>query len=308
MLAERQINLLAVSTSEIKVSALIAKSELELAIRVLPLRLRPRRRAGRMSGEGLIAEPRAVHPTEGHARLAVLMHRGSEFLGCDVAILGGAMSWVSEHNLVSAISNAGGFGVIACGAMSPELLDAEIAETKRRTDRAFGQPHHHAPAAIRAHRRLRQAQCRPYRARWRPSARRRDRADQEQWRQARLFRSGACSCQEVDALRRGCARDRGNGSWRPHRPGFDVSSCTGNSAHRRKDIPVFVAGGIGRGEAIAAYLEMGAVEVQLGTRFVCAHESIAHANSSGHSSEPRRATPCLVCRSTLGFRQFPFER
>ena len=41
---------------------------------------------------------------------------------------------------------------------------------------------------------------------------------------------------------------------------------------------MFVAGGIGRGEAIAAYLEMGAVGVQLGTRFVCAHESIAHAN------------------------------
>ena len=35
MLAERQINLLAVSTSEIKVSALIAESELELAVRVL---------------------------------------------------------------------------------------------------------------------------------------------------------------------------------------------------------------------------------------------------------------------------------
>jgi enoyl-[acyl-carrier protein] reductase II len=39
---------------------------------------------------------------------------------------------------------------------------------------------------------------------------------------------------------------------------------------------VFVAGGIGRGEAIAGYLEMGAVGVQLGTRFACAIESIAH--------------------------------
>ena len=58
------------------------------------------------------------------------MHRGTEFLGCDIAILGGAMSWISERNLVSAISNAGGFGVIACGAMNPELLDTEIAETK----------------------------------------------------------------------------------------------------------------------------------------------------------------------------------
>ncbi len=41
-------------------------------------------------------------------------------------------------------------------------------------------------------------------------------------------------------------------------------------------VPVFVAGGIGRGEAIVSYLEMGASGVQLGTRFVCAHESIAH--------------------------------
>jgi enoyl-[acyl-carrier protein] reductase II len=48
--------------------------------------------------------------------------------------------------------------------------------------------------------------------------------------------------------------------------------------HVCRDIPVFVAGGIGRGEAIAAYLEMGAVGVQLGTRFVCATESIAHPN------------------------------
>src|SRR3546814_6172133 len=66
------------------------------------------------------------------------MARGTEFLGCDVAIMCGAMSWVSERNLVSAISNAGGFGVIACGAMTPELLDTEIAETKKLTSKPFG--------------------------------------------------------------------------------------------------------------------------------------------------------------------------
>ena len=91
-----------------------------------------------MSGEGLIAEPRAMHGSPGHARLAELMHRGTEFLGCELAILGGAMSWVSERHLVAAISNAGGFGVIACGAMTPDLLDTEIAETKKRTSRPFG--------------------------------------------------------------------------------------------------------------------------------------------------------------------------
>src|SRR3546814_14947066 len=48
------------------------------------------------------------------------------------------MSWVSERHLVSAISNAGGFGVIACGAMTPDLLDAEIAGTKALTAKPFG--------------------------------------------------------------------------------------------------------------------------------------------------------------------------
>jgi len=45
---------------------------------------------------------------------------------------------------------------------------------------------------------------------------------------------------------------------------------------RLHEVPVFVAGGIGHGEAIAAYLRMGAAGCQMGTRFVCATESIAH--------------------------------
>ena len=46
----------------------------------------------------------------GHKRLKQLMHRGTEFLGCEVAVMGGAMSWVSERNLVSAISTPAGSG------------------------------------------------------------------------------------------------------------------------------------------------------------------------------------------------------
>lgn len=73
-----------------------------------------------------------------NAKLTALMARGTQFLGCDTAILCGAMSWVSERHLVAAISNAGGFGVIACGAMTPALLDAEIAATKALTAKPFG--------------------------------------------------------------------------------------------------------------------------------------------------------------------------
>src|SRR3546814_9660203 len=73
------------------------------------------------------------------SKLQSLMARGTDFLGCEVAILCGAMSWVSERHLVAAISNAGGFGVIACGAMTPDLLDTEIAATKALTSRPFGE-------------------------------------------------------------------------------------------------------------------------------------------------------------------------
>ena len=70
--------------------------------------------------------------------LDALTAKGRAFLGSRHAILAGAMSWVSERNLVSAISNAGGFGVIACGAMTPALLEAEIAATQALTDKPFG--------------------------------------------------------------------------------------------------------------------------------------------------------------------------
>ena len=64
--------------------------------------------------------------------------KGTEFLGCDIPIMGGAMTWVSEKNLVSAISNAGGFGVIACGGMKKEDLHNEITETLNMTKKPFG--------------------------------------------------------------------------------------------------------------------------------------------------------------------------
>src|SRR5579875_2092175 len=72
------------------------------------------------------------------ARLDALWARGTRFLGCEVGILGGAMTWVSERHLVAAISNAGGFGVIACGSMNPDQLAAEVAATQALTTRPFG--------------------------------------------------------------------------------------------------------------------------------------------------------------------------
>ena len=232
-----------------------------------------------MSGEGLIAEPRVVHGSAGHARLKELMHRGTEFLGCDVAVMGGAMSWISERHLVSAISNAGGFGVIACGAMSPSLLHTEIAETKALTSRAFGvnliTMHPQLPELIDV--------CAEHRvshvvlAGGLPPAGAID----------KIKSSGAKLMAFAPALALAKKLMRSNVDAlviEGMEAGGHIGPVSTSVLAQEilpivsKDIPVFIAGGIGRGEAVAAYLEMGAVGVQLGTRFVCATECIAHAN------------------------------
>ncbi len=208
---------------------------------------------------------------------SALMQRGTDFLGSRYAILCGAMSWVSERNLVAAISNAGGFGVIACGAMTPELLDAEIAGTRALTDRPFGvnlitmHPQLFDHIAVCARHRVGHV----------------------------VLAGGIPPKGSVEAIK---AFDGKVICFAPTlalakkllRSGADAMVIEGmeagghigpvsTSVLAQEFLPdlaadhlVFVAGGIGRGEAIASYLEMGAVGVQLGTRFACARESIAH--------------------------------
>ncbi|NYT41525.1 nitronate monooxygenase [Sphingomonas sp. R-74633] len=207
------------------------------------------------------------------------MARGCEFLGSEVAILGGAMSWVSERNLVAAISNAGGFGVIACGAMSPELLDAEIAGTKALTDKPFG------VNLITMHPQLFDliAVCKKHGV------------------THVVLAGGLPPAGSLDAIKEFgakliCFAPALSLAKKLIRSGVDALVVEGMEAGGHigpvstsvlaqeilpevaEQVPVFVAGGIGRGEAIAGYLDMGAAGVQLGTRFVCASECIAHAN------------------------------
>ncbi|WP_114228619.1 MULTISPECIES: NAD(P)H-dependent flavin oxidoreductase [Sphingomonas] len=212
-------------------------------------------------------------------RLNELWSRGTDFLGCQSAILGGAMSWVSERNLVSAISNAGGFGVIACGAMNPELLDTEIAETRARTDKPFG------VNLITMHPQLTDliAVCGKHRvshivlAGGLPPA---GAIDKIKATGARLIAFAPALSLAKKLMRSGADALVIEGMEAGGHIGPVSTSVLAQEIlpHIAADIPVFVAGGIGRGEAIAAYLEMGAAGVQLGTRFVCATESIAHPN------------------------------
>ena len=211
-------------------------------------------------------------------RFEALQARGAAFLGTELAIMGGAMSWVSERRLVAAISNAGGFGVIACGAMSPEMLAAEIAGTQALTAKPFGvnliTMHPQLDDLVRVCLEARVGHV--------------------------VLAGGIPPAPAIRAVKDGGARLIAFApalvlARRFVKSGVDALVIEGSEAGGHigpvsltvlaqeilphiREVPVFVAGGLGRGEAILGYLEMGGAGAQLGTRFAAAAESIAHAN------------------------------
>ena len=212
-----------------------------------------------------------------HPHTSALMQRGTEFLGCETAILCGAMSWVSERNLVSAISNAGGFGVIACGAMTPELLDTEIAATKALTDKPFG------VNLITMHPQLFDLIdiCKKYAVSHVVLAG--GIPPKGSVEAIKAFGGKVIVFAPTLALAKKLLRSGGDALVIEGMEAGGHIGPVATSVLAQEFLPalaedhlVFVAGGIGRGEAIANYLEMGACGVQLGTRFACATESIAH--------------------------------
>ena len=207
-----------------------------------------------------------------------LWTRGREFLGVRYPILGGAMTWISESSLVSAICNAGAFGVLAGGNMPPELLKEEIRQTRRKTDRPFGvnlitvapnfQRHLDDALDLALPFVILAGGLPPREA------------------MSRIKAHG----QQADLLR---PHDRGRPQ--PGAEGVDALVIEGHEAGGHigpvstavlaeqilptiESVPVFVAGGIGSGVMMVHYLMMGAAGVQLGTKFSVAEESVAHPN------------------------------
>ncbi len=211
-------------------------------------------------------------------QLARLCKHGTDFLGTRTAIMGGAMTWVSEHHLVSALSNAGAFGVLACGAMTPELLGKEIRATQALTKQPFGvnliTMHPQLDALVDV--------C------------------IEHGVQHIVLAGGVPTAATIGTIKAAgrraiCFTPALSLGKRLIKLGADALIIEGHEAGGHigpvstsvlaqevlpeiREVPVFVAGGIGRGDAILSYLEMGAAGAQLGTRFVCASESIAHPN------------------------------
>lgn len=217
-------------------------------------------------------EPVALTP-----RLARVFARGREFLGVEVPIMCGAMTWISESGLVSLMSNLGGFGCLAAGNMPPDLFEAEVKKTQELTDRPFAAnlitiaPNYLAHLEILVGARLSHIT-------FAGSIPRRTEVDAAK-------RSGAkvlCFASNPSIARR--MLDYGADGLI-----LEGSEAGGHIGHVStsvlvqdvlfefgEQVPIFVAGGIATGRMIGHLGLMGAAGAQLGTRFVVAEECLAH--------------------------------
>ena len=202
--------------------------------------------------------------------------KGCEFLGVEHAILGGAMSWLSEEHLVSAISSAGGFGILACGGMSAPELRQLIRATKAKTNKPFGvnliTMHPQLPELVQVVVDEQIGHC--VLAGGIPDQRTTS-ALKNGGVKVILFAPSLALAkrltrQAADALI--IEGHEAGGHVGPVATGILVQEIL----HQIPEVPIFVAGGIANGTMVANLVAMGAAGCQLGTRFVCATECIAH--------------------------------
>jgi enoyl-[acyl-carrier protein] reductase II len=205
-----------------------------------------------------------------------LWARGKEFLGVEIPIIAGAMTWISDSRFVSAVANEGAFGCLAAGNMEPTMLVEEIKKIRECTDKPFAvnlitiTPNYKQHLSVAAKARVPFivfAGSFPH---------------QPEVRIAKQSGAKVMSFASTESIAR-----------RLINMGVDALILEGSEAgghvghvslgillqqvlYKIEDVPIFVAGGIASGTFIAHLLLMGAAGVQLGTFFVMTEECRAH--------------------------------
>ncbi len=218
-------------------------------------------------------EYKPVHPTQ---RLEAIWKRGTEFLGSDLPIMCGAMTWISDPQLVSVMSNHGAFGALAAGNMPPEMFAEAVDRTFEMTDRPFAgnvitiAPNYLDHLDILCEKKVSHI----------------------------IFAGSLPRGSEVKKAKESgakvlCFASTASIAKRMISYGADGlilegSEAGGHIGHvstivllqeilfQFPEIPIFVAGGIASGKMIAHLTLMGAAGAQMGTRFVLAQECGAH--------------------------------
>lgn len=202
----------------------------------------------------------------------------TSLFGIQYPLIQAGMIWCSGWELASAVSNAGGLGIIGSGSMYPEILDEHVRKCKAATDKPFAvnlpmlypdiDKHietiikHKVPIVFTS-------------------------AGNPKTYTAYLKEHGITVVHVVSSLKFALkAQEAGVDAVVAE--GFEAGGHNGRdetttlvlipAVAKELQIPVIAAGGIGTGRAMLAAMNLGADAVQIGSRFVASHESSAHEN------------------------------
>lgn len=206
------------------------------------------------------------------------MNRICELFGIKYPIIQGGMVWCSGWRLASAVSNAGGLGLLGAGSMHPEVLREHIRKCQAATDKPFGvnvplmYPEIESLMNILVEEGVKivfTSAGSP--KKWTPFLK------EHGMTVVHVVSSSlfAAKCEEagVDAIvAEGFEAGGHNGREET------TTLCLIPAVRRATSLPLLAAGGIGTGDAMLATFVLGAEGVQIGTRFALTRESSAHEN------------------------------
>lgn len=199
-----------------------------------------------------------------------------EMLGIRYPIFQGGMAWISDGRLAAAVSNGGGLGIISAMNAGADYLREQIALAKSLTDRPFGvnimlmSPYADDVAAVVAEEKVAVVTT----GAGNPSK------YMEMWKTAGISVVPVVASVAMAKLmeRAGAVAVVAEGQESGGHIGELTTMALVPQVVDAVSIPVLAAGGIGDGRGVAASFMLGAVGVQLGTRFLVAEECGVHQN------------------------------
>jgi enoyl-[acyl-carrier protein] reductase II len=193
-------------------------------------------------------------------------------------IIQGGMIWASGWKLASAVSNAGGLGLIGAGSMYPSVLEEHLIKCKKATDKPFGVNLPLLYPDIEKHVELIIQYQVPivFTSAGNPKT----------W--TKLLKDNGIKVAHVVSSSKFALKCQDAGVDAVVAEGFEAGGHNGREETTTMclipavrdvlDIPLIAAGGIGDGRAMMAAMVLGAEGVQMGSRFVCTHEASSHIN------------------------------
>lgn len=220
----------------------------------------------------------------------------TELLGIEYPVIQGGMAWVAEHSLASAVSEAGGLGIIAAANAPCDYVREEIRKVKARTDKPFGvnimllSPYAEEIAKLVVEEKVPVVTTgagnpSPY---------------MKMWKEAGIKVMPVVASVALAKIMQRAGADAviAEGCESGGHIGESTTMTLVPQVADAVSIPVIAAGGIGDGRGMAAAMILGASGVQMGTRFLVAEECVIHPNYKARVLKASDIDTAVTGRST----------